>query len=83
MATLATKLYASQENGFKADVSIQEIASLIGGAVTIPNATTSTAGVVKQSAAQADSEATDVAGLVSDYNDLLAALRTAGILAAS
>ncbi|EBV1532032.1 hypothetical protein DNY80_24405 [Salmonella enterica subsp. enterica serovar Kentucky] len=44
-------------------------------------ATTSAAGLVKQSVAQADSTATTVAGLVSDFNALLAKLRTAGILA--
>ncbi len=43
-------------------------------------ATTTTAGVVKQVAAQADSTATTIAGLVSDFNALLAKLRTAGIL---
>lgn len=30
----------------------------------------------------ADSTAVDIAGIVSDYNDLLAALRTAGVLTA-
>ena len=50
------------------------------GGATVP-ATTSTAGVVKQAAVQADSVATDVAGLVTDFNALLAKLRTAGILA--
>ena len=48
---------------------------------SVPAATTTTAGIVKQSAAQADSVATDVAGLVTDFNALLAKLRTAGILA--
>lgn len=51
------------------------------GGATVPAATTSTAGVVKQAAVQADSVATDVAGLVTDFNALLAKLRTAGILA--
>lgn len=44
-------------------------------------ATTDRAGLVKQAGAQADSTATDVAGIVADYNALLAKLRTAGILA--
>lgn len=44
-------------------------------------ATTAVAGSVKQAAAQANSTATDVAGLVTDFNALLAKLRTAGILA--
>ena len=33
-----------------------------------------------QAAAQADSTATDVAGLVTDFNSLLAKLRAAGII---
>ncbi|EAS8902425.1 TPA: head fiber protein [Salmonella enterica subsp. enterica serovar Korkeasaari] len=44
-------------------------------------ATNTTAGTVKQAAAQADSVATDVAGLVTDFNALLAKLRAAGVLA--
>lgn len=48
---------------------------------TLVAATTSTAGIVKQAAAQADSTATTVAGLVTDFNALLAKLRTAGLLA--
>ncbi|MGI1245165.1 head fiber protein [Raoultella ornithinolytica] len=52
-----------------------------GDAVSVPAATTTTAGIVKQSAAQADSTATDAAGAVTDLNALLAKLRTAGILA--
>jgi len=35
---------------------------------------------IAQAAAQSDSTATDVAGLVSDFNALLAKLRTAGLL---
>lgn len=34
-----------------------------------------------QAAAQADSAATDVPGLVTDFNDLLAKLRAAGLMA--
>lgn len=45
---------------------------------SVPNATTTTAGVVKQSAAQADLVA---APTQADFNGLLAKLRTAGILA--
>lgn len=48
---------------------------------TPPNATTGARGGVLQAAAQANSTATDVAGLVADFNALLAKLRTAGILA--
>lgn len=53
-----------------------------GSAPSTPgNATTTTEGVVKQAAAQPDSTATDAAGVVADFNALLAKLRTAGILA--
>lgn len=38
------------------------------------------AGTVKKAAAQADSTATDVAGLKADFNALLAKLRTAGVI---
>ena len=51
---------------------------LIGG---LPAATTSATGSVKQAAAQVNSVAPDVATLVTDFNALLAKLRTAGILA--
>ena len=36
--------------------------------------------VGRQAAAQADSTATDTAGIVSDFNDLLAKLRAVGLL---
>lgn len=51
------------------------------GNYTPPNATTSVRGVVLQAAAQADSTATDVAGVVTSLNQLLAKLRTSGALA--
>lgn len=54
-----------------------------GGSYTLPTATTSILGGVKQGAAQADSTASTIAGLVSDFNSLLAKLRTAGIIANS
>lgn len=53
----------------------------VGGGTAPGNASSTTAGLVKQAAAQANSTATDVAGLVTDFNALLAKLRTAGILA--
>lgn len=52
-----------------------------GDTYTLPDATTSVRGGVLQAAAQVDSVATDVAGLVTDFNALLAKLRAAGILA--
>jgi hypothetical protein len=44
------------------------------------NADGSTAGTVKKAAAQADSVASTVAALVTDFNALLAKLRTAGVI---
>jgi hypothetical protein len=49
-------------------------------AYTLPVATTAKIGGVKMSASQADSVATDATGLVTNFNALLAKLRTAGIL---
>lgn len=54
-----------------------------GASYTLPAANTTTLGGVKQAAAQEDSTASDVAGLVTDFNTLLAKLRAAGILANS
>lgn len=54
-----------------------------GDTYTLPDATTSVRGGVLQAEAQADSVATDATGLVTDFNALLAKLRTAGILASS
>jgi len=50
------------------------------GGYVLPAATTSTLGGVKKMATQADSTATDVAGLVADFNALLAKARTAGLI---
>lgn len=52
----------------------------IGNPTNLPAATTTTAGVVKKMASQADSTATDVAGLLADFNALLAKARAAGIM---
>ena len=43
-------------------------------------ATTSTFGTVKKAATQANSTATDIAGLVNDFNALLQKLKDAGIM---
>lgn len=51
-----------------------------GGGYVLPAATTSTLGGVKKMATQADSTATDVAGLVADFNALLAKARAAGLI---
>lgn len=65
----------------------QRVISTGGVPVSVPSAsdvpgaaTTTTAGTVKQ-AAQAYSVATDVAGLVTDFNALPAKLRAAEVLA--
>ena len=47
---------------------------------TLPAATTDALGGVKMAVAQTDSTAEDVAGLLTDFNALLAKLRTAGII---
>ncbi|HAU4295829.1 head fiber protein [Serratia nevei] len=51
-----------------------------GEAYVLPAATTSAIGGVKKMPAQADSTATDVAGLLADFNALLAKARTAGLM---
>lgn len=48
--------------------------------VTLPDASATVKGVVKAAALQEDSEATTVELLVADFNALLAALKTAGIM---
>lgn len=50
-------------------------------ATAIGNASTTTRGCVYQAAARANSAATDVPGVNTVLNDLLAKLRTAGVLA--
>jgi hypothetical protein len=57
---------------------IQELQS---GTATVPNATTSVAGIVKKSATQENSTATDITEIVTDFNALLAKLKAAGIMA--
>lgn len=51
------------------------------GNYTPPNATTAARGLVLQGVAQANSVAADVPTLLTDFNALLAKLRTAGVLA--
>lgn len=55
--------------------------TVIPAAYTLPNASASVRGGVLQAVTQAASTATDVAGLVTDFNALLAKLKTAGIVA--
>lgn len=58
-------------------------ADIAGKPSTFPPsaATTSVVGGVKMAATQANSTATDAAGLVTDFNALLAKLKAAGIMA--
>jgi hypothetical protein len=51
---------------------------VVGG---LPAATSSVAGGVKRAPAQVASTATDVAGLLTDFNALLTKLRASGVLA--
>ncbi|WP_313707779.1 head fiber protein [Atlantibacter hermannii] len=48
--------------------------------VVVPPATTSTIGGVKKMTSQANTTATDVAGLVTDFNALLTKLKAAGMM---
>ena len=62
-------------------LEIKEGATVTGlPAPVIPDASTTTKGLVKQAANQADSTATEVSGLVEDFNALLAKLKAAGIV---
>lgn len=55
----------------------------LGGSVSVPNATTSTRGLVLQAATLADISAsgTTADAVAGSFNTLLARLRTAGVLA--
>ena len=66
-------------------IALDDATNIIGvkdGVVALPNATTAILGGVKQSTNQADSTATTVELLVTDFNALLAKLKTAGIMVA-
>ena len=58
-------------------LEIQEGASVTG----LPSAAADSPGVVRIAANQAASTATELAGLVTEFNTLLAALKAAGIMA--
>ena len=53
---------------------------MVGDKLNLFNATTRFVGGLKAAVNQEDSTASDVEGLVADFNALLASLRTAGIL---
>ncbi|RZF18810.1 head fiber protein [Serratia marcescens] len=61
-------------------VEVATMDDVSGEAYVLPAATTSAIGGVKKMAAQTDSTATDVAGLLADFNALLAKARTAGLM---
>lgn len=63
-----------------ADAATARTAIGAGTPYTLPAATTSVNGGVKKMAAQVDSTATDVAGLLADFNAILAKARTAGLM---
>lgn len=71
-------------NGSGANLTALNATQLTTGTVPVarlPNATTAARGVVLQATAQVNSVAADVATLVTDFNALLAKLRTSGALA--
>ena len=61
--------------------AVESIASQVNAGGAVAQATTTTAGVVKQAAITADFAGADAAALVTELNALLAKLRTAGIVA--
>lgn len=64
--------------GYPVDVATP--ADVEGGDYTLPPATTSAIGGVKKMTNQANTAATDVAGLVTDFNALLSKLKAAGMM---
>jgi hypothetical protein len=81
MASLATKLYATQNNGGSPSVLVSDIVALASSSGT--PATTTTLGVVKQAAHIANSAVpfADLTAAANAYNALLAGLQTAGLMA--
>ena len=64
------------------EAKIGEDHKLYGPPYTLPAAVADTIGGVKLAANQAASTATEVSGLVTEFNTLLAALKAAGIMTA-
>ena len=79
MATELAKEVASQIETGGLQIGTTSTTAMAGNRTP----TTTIRGGVLQQTAQADSVASDVAGLVTDFNALLAKLRAAGVLAAS
>lgn len=84
MATtgVAGKVYASSLIDIKTGKSVKIEDIVVGGSdsYVLPAATESALGGVKKAQTQADSVASDVSTLVSDFNALLAKLKAAGIM---
>lgn len=84
MATtgVAGKVYASSLIDIKTgkSVKIEDIVAGGSDSYVLPAATESALGGVKKAQTQADSVASDVSTLVSDFNALLAKLKAAGIM---
>lgn len=76
---LATARTISLAGGVTGSASFDGSAN-VSITATAAAATTATVGAVKQAATQANSTATDVAGVVADLNALIAKLKTAGIM---
>lgn len=62
------------------NVELGTMINALDASVVVP-ATTAVAGIVKQAVTQAPSTATDVAGLLADFNALITKLKNAGIMA--
>lgn len=77
MATELAKEVASQIETGGLQIGTTSTTAMAGNRTP----TTTIRGGVLQAAAQADSTAIDVPGLVADFNALLAKLRTAGVIA--
>lgn len=60
---------------------VNQLNTQLANGTLAPAATTTVNGTVKKAATQAASTATDVAGLVADFNALLVKLKAAGIMA--
>lgn len=60
---------------------VNQLNTQLAAGTLAPAATTTVNGTVKKAATQAASTATDVAGLVADFNALLVKLKAAGIMA--
>ena len=84
MATtgVAGKVYASSLIDIKTgkSVKIEDIVAGGSDSYVLPAATESALGGVKKAQTQADSVASDVSTLESDFNALLAKLKAAGIM---